>query len=79
MNLDEWVGILIRTDNYTDTINIDVDSLTGSGSNLNYEQGEIRQNVIERNLERAEDIDADQVRRDAYEDGWNIKSPPIEN
>ncbi|MFA0108468.1 conjugal transfer protein TraN [Vibrio breoganii] len=77
VNLDEWVGILIRTDNYTDMVNIDVESLTGSGSNLNYEMGESRQNVIDRNLERASEIDADQVRRDAYEDGWDLNSQPI--
>ncbi|GAD89941.1 conjugal transfer protein TraN [Vibrio halioticoli NBRC 102217] len=71
INLDEWMGILIKTGNYTDMINIDADSLTGSGSNLNYEKDLSRQNVIERNVERASNIDADQIRRDAYEDAWN--------
>ncbi|NOI31847.1 conjugal transfer protein TraN [Vibrio coralliilyticus] len=71
VNLDEWVGILIQTDNYTDMVNVDIDSLTGAGSNLNYQQGGVdRDNVLETNQSRMEDIDADEVRRDAYEDAW---------
>ncbi len=72
VNLDEWVGILIQTNNYTDIANIDLDSLTGSGSNLNYkENGVDRLNTLEANEVRMDNVDIDEVRRDAYEDAWN--------
>lgn len=69
VNLDEWIGILIQTDNYTDMVNIDLDSLTGTGSSL--QTGDDRMDVLERNQERFIDVDIDDIRRDAYEDGWN--------
>lgn len=72
VNLDEWVGILIETGNFIDMANVDIDSLTGAGSNLNYKEGGIdRSNVLEANKKRMENIDVDEVRRDAYEDAWN--------
>ncbi|PKQ52215.1 hypothetical protein CR151_16580 [Vibrio cholerae] len=72
VNLDEWIGILISTGNYTDMVNVNIDSLTGKGSNLNTQQGGTdRNNVLEANRERMENIDADEVRRDAYEDAWS--------
>ncbi|AUI88818.1 hypothetical protein BS333_20805 (plasmid) [Vibrio azureus] len=73
VNLDEWVGILIETDNFIQDDVIDIERLTGRGSLLNY--GETpeteRQNVLEKNTERFDAIDVDEVRRDAYEDAWN--------
>lgn len=75
VNLDEWVGILIKTGNYADAANINVDTLTGVGSNLNYDKNVIRENVIEKNIDRSENIDADEVRRDAYEDAWGVSMP----
>ncbi len=73
VNLDEWVGILIETDNFIQNDVIDIERLTGSGSLLNY--GDTteteRQNVLEKNTDRFDDIDVDEVRRDAYEDAWN--------
>ncbi|EGR3971190.1 hypothetical protein DDN72_17225 [Vibrio cholerae] len=72
VNLDEWIGILISTRNYTDMVNVNIDSLTSKGSNLNTQQGGTdRINVLEANQERMENIDADEVRRDAYEDAWS--------
>ncbi|GMQ49662.1 conjugal transfer protein TraN [Vibrio sp. 10N] len=69
VNLDEWIGILIKTDNYTDMVDIDLDSLTGSGSSL--KTNDDRMDVLERNQERFKEVDIDGIRRDAYEDGWN--------
>ncbi|EGR0468570.1 hypothetical protein FG064_16360 [Vibrio cholerae] len=72
VNLDEWIGILIQTGNFTTSGDINIDSLTGSGSNLNYkDDGLDRLNVLESNKQRLEHIDIDEVRRDAYEDAWN--------
>ncbi|EOX4193171.1 hypothetical protein ACPF37_003475 [Vibrio cholerae] len=53
-------------------VNVNIDSLTGKGSNLNTQQGGTdRNNVLEANRERMENIDADEVRSDAYEDAWS--------
>lgn len=62
------IGIFLETDNFTDATTIDIDSLTGAGSYL--DTGD-RSNVLEVNIERAENFDADELRRDAYEEGWN--------
>lgn len=70
VDLDEWIGILVQTDNFTDMVDIDLDSLTGSGSNLSTKK-EGRMDVLERNQERMKDIDGDKLKLDAYEDGWN--------
>jgi hypothetical protein len=73
VNLDEWIGILIQTDNYTDMVDIDLDSLTGNGSALSTEEG--RMDVLERNQERMDGIDAEKVKREAYEETWNRNQP----
>lgn len=72
VNLDEWIGILISTDNYIAHENIDIERLTGTGSILNTGEGkEARENVLKRNQSRMEGMDLDKIRRDAYEDAWN--------
>lgn len=73
VNLDEWIGILIKTDNFIQNDEIDIERLTGEKSLLNYgeEDDEKRQNVLEKNTERFKEIEVDEVRRDAYEDAWN--------
>ncbi|EOX3447472.1 conjugal transfer protein TraN [Vibrio cholerae] len=72
VNLDEWIGILVKTGNFTTQGDINIDALTGAGSNLNYKaDGVDRLNVLESNKQRLEDIDIDEVRRAAYEDAWN--------
>ncbi|WP_172400982.1 hypothetical protein [Vibrio sp. qd031] len=40
-------------------------------SSLDFTDDGSRQNVLERNQERFEDVDIDEIRRSAYEDGWN--------
>ncbi|BBM67912.1 hypothetical protein VA249_45580 (plasmid) [Vibrio alfacsensis] len=73
VNLDEWIGILIKTDNFIQNDEIDIERLTGEKSLLNYgeEDDDKRQNVLEKNNERFKEIEVDEVRRDAYEDAWN--------
>lgn len=63
-----FIYILLKADNFTDATTIDIDSLIGAGSYL--DTGD-RSNVLEVNIERAENFDADELRRDAYEEGWN--------
>jgi hypothetical protein len=69
VDLSEWIGILITSDAYTTSTTIDVDSLTGSGSILSTSSDS--SNIIETTIERAEDIDADEINYDAYDDAWN--------
>lgn len=69
VDLDEWIGMLIKTDNLKSMGDINLDALTGSGSALQDGQG--RLDTLERNKQRFEDVDVDQMRRDGYEDGWN--------
>ncbi|WP_028865110.1 conjugal transfer protein TraN [Psychromonas aquimarina] len=71
VNLDEWIGILVSTGNFTDQANINIDSLTGSGSYIT--SGQDRPNVSEVNIDRAESVDADEIKREVYEDAWNEK------
>jgi hypothetical protein len=69
VDLSEWIGILIQSDVYTTSTTIDVDSLTGSGSILS--TSDDASNIIETTIERAEDVDADEIKYDAYDDAWN--------
>ncbi len=75
LNFDEWIGILVKTGNYHDNQDFNIDALTGSGSMLNRSSETPRKNVLETNMTRFEDIDADEVRRAAYEDAHNKLQP----
>lgn len=75
VNFDEWIGILVKTGNYHDNQEFNIDALTGSGSMLNRSSETPRKNVLETNMTRFEDIDADEVRRAAYEDAHNKLQP----
>ncbi|WP_413694409.1 conjugal transfer protein TraN [Psychromonas sp. KJ10-2] len=76
VDLDEWIGILISTGNFVDQSEIDVETLTGLGSYMT--NGLDRDNVIESNIIRSEDYDADEISRDAYEEMWEEYQTPVE-
>lgn len=69
VNLDEWLAILSETGNLKD-MNIDMESLTGSGSSMNLGS---RDDATERTLERFQDIDTEQIRRDST----NLQGAPV--
>jgi hypothetical protein len=71
VNLDEWTAILLETGNLPTQQDINIESLTGEGSMLNVDENEPRDNALEVTEDRFEDVDVDQTKRDAYEDGWN--------
>lgn len=71
VNLDEWMGILIKTGNFEDFSNVNMDALTGGGSNLDFSTDESRDNVLKKNTERLKNLDVDAVRRTGYEEAWN--------
>lgn len=78
VNVDEWTGILIATDNYIDSdySSINIETLTGAGSYLDDMNGttgtdQERDNVLEMNEERLENIDVESKQREDYESMWN--------
>lgn len=62
VDLDEWLGILQATNNFPATSGLSLENMTGAGSN--FDTGE-RLNTLDRNLNRLEGIDADNVRGEA--------------
>ena len=62
VNLDEWLGILKATNNFPATSGLDIESLTGSGSN--FDTGD-RLNSLDRNLDRLDGADIDKARKEA--------------
>lgn len=71
VDLSEWVAILIDSGVYATTNTIDIESLTGSGSYLDYTSDQSRDNVIESVQSTTEDVDADDVNAEAYDEAWN--------
>lgn len=66
VNLDEWLAILQQNSRLPTADNINIDSLTGSGSVLNVDG--TRKNVQERTLKRLEGVDIDNIRKKATQD-----------
>ncbi|ENI8049712.1 conjugal transfer mating pair stabilization protein TraN [Vibrio cholerae] len=62
VNLDEWLGILQQNGKFPDPSSLNLDSLTGAGSDFNIDGS--RKNAQERTLERLNGIDVDKARRD---------------
>ena len=78
VNLDEWIGILLKSDALKAATTLDADSLTGSGSYLNSSETNPRKNVIETTIERSNNIDADEMRNDSYDSQWNSLQTPTD-
>ncbi|PXF29821.1 conjugal transfer protein TraN [Pokkaliibacter plantistimulans] len=62
VNLDEWLGILQQHGKLPDPSSLNLDSLTGAGSDFNIDGS--RKNAQERTLERLNGVDVDKARRD---------------
>jgi len=63
INLDEWLGILQQNGQFPDPNSINLDSLTGAGSDFDTDGS--RKNAQERTLERLKGIDVDAKRKEA--------------
>jgi conjugal transfer mating pair stabilization protein TraN len=77
VNLKEWINILTNTGRLptSDTPQkLTLDVLTGTGSDLNYTGG--RHNAADRTQLRLDDIDMNQTRQDAEDQGWSLGPPP---
>jgi conjugal transfer mating pair stabilization protein TraN len=62
VNLDEWLGILQQNGKLPDPASLNLDALTGAGSDFNIDG--TRQDASERIMERLEGINVDKIRND---------------
>ncbi|HAF8355565.1 TPA: conjugal transfer mating pair stabilization protein TraN [Salmonella enterica] len=62
VNLDEWLGILQQNGKPPDPASLNLDALTGAGSDFNIDG--TRQDASERIMERLEGINVDKIRND---------------
>ncbi|MDV5392330.1 conjugal transfer mating pair stabilization protein TraN [Shewanella xiamenensis] len=62
VNLDEWLGILQQNGKFPDPASLNLDALTGAGSDFNIDG--TRQDASERIMERLEGINVDKIRND---------------
>ncbi|MGC6226950.1 conjugal transfer mating pair stabilization protein TraN [Proteus mirabilis] len=62
VNLDEWLGILQQNGKHPDPASLNLDALTGAGSDFNIDG--TRQDASERIMERLEGINVDKIRND---------------
>lgn len=66
VDLGEWTALLTQYNLMPDVTNVNMDSVTGSGNELNRIDGN-RLNAADRTQQRIEGLDIDQARRDAME------------
>lgn len=62
VNLDEWLGILQQNGKFPDPASLNLDALTGAGSDFNIDG--VRQDASERVMERLKGINVDKIRND---------------
>ncbi|AVA41968.1 MULTISPECIES: conjugal transfer mating pair stabilization protein TraN [Gammaproteobacteria] len=62
VNLDEWLGILQQNGKFPDPTSLNLDTLTGAGSDFNIDG--TRQDASKRVMERLEGINVDRIRND---------------
>jgi len=73
IDLTEWMDLLKITDNMPGMQDLDIESLTGSGSWLGQSQaasGETRLNTADRNRERLEGTDLQKLNQEAAAELW---------
>ncbi len=75
VNLDEWLAILVQTGHFPTLETLDIEDLTGMGSELAVD-GQ-RPNAAVRSTERVEGLDGDQLRHDAAGDAWGATLPAL--
>lgn len=66
VDLGEWTALLTQHNLMPDVTNVNMDSVTGSGNELNRINGN-RLNAVDRTQQRIEGIDVDQLRREAMD------------
>jgi len=65
IDLSEWIGMLSITGNLPTPNTVSLEQVTGSGSSLGISASETRLNTLDRNLERLNGFDPDEVKRNA--------------
>lgn len=69
IDLSEWIGMLYQTGNLDTPETVSLENLTGSGSSLGnvFNDDGTRLNTLDRNLERLDGVNADQIKAEAEE------------
>ena len=75
VNLDEWLAILAETGNYPTLEDLDLEELTGTGSE--YDLSDERADAAERSDTRSDGLDSDGVRREAETELWDSTLPAL--
>ncbi len=65
IDLSEWIGMLNMTGQLPTANTVSLEQLTGSGSSLGISASDTRLNTLDRNLERLQDFNADEVKKNA--------------
>lgn len=65
IDLSEWIGMLSVTGNLPTANTVSLDHLTGSGSSLPSADNDQRLNTLDRNVERLENFNPDEVKKNA--------------
>lgn len=67
IDLGEWIGMLSMTGNLPTVDTVGLENLTGSGSELGnvFASDDPRANTLDRNVYRLEDVDVDEIKRQA--------------
>lgn len=75
VNLDEWLAILAETGHYPPLTDLDLEQLTGTGSE--YDIANQREDAAERSNNRADGLDSDAARWDAENELWESTLPGL--
>jgi hypothetical protein len=75
VNLDEWLAILAETGNYPPLEDLDLEELTGTGSE--YDLSDEREDAAERSDTRSDGLDSDEARWEAETELWESTLPAL--
>ena len=75
VNLDEWLAILAETGNYPTLEDLDLEELTGTGSE--YDLSDERADAAERSETRSDGLDSVEARWEAETELWESTLPAL--
>jgi conjugal transfer mating pair stabilization protein TraN len=75
VNLDEWLAILAETGHFPSLDNLDLDALTGNGSE--FDLSGARPDAAARSQNRSDGLDTDAARREAETELWESTLPAL--
>jgi conjugal transfer mating pair stabilization protein TraN len=75
VSLDEWLAILAETGYYPTLEDLDLEELTGTGSE--YDLSDQREDALERSETRSDGLDSDEARWEAETELWESILPAL--